>query len=215
MRRPKNHIKLRAKDSDVVCLTAELLGEERVIDVDRLRGEMIAAEQAHQYTSKAFKGWDSIPLRSAGGVTGITASGASGVNASSDPATFEDTDVMQHCPYIKELVDEIAGVGGGVLKVRLLRLEAGRSIGQHIDHFTGDNSVIRMHIPIVTDPKVIFQVNMKDYQLLAGQLYAIDVTQLHSVRNKSKKVDRIHLVFDVLTTPRIREAFIIKRQKMH
>jgi quercetin dioxygenase-like cupin family protein len=204
MRRLRNHVADRARNEDLCCLTEQLLLPHE-IDLERLQGELKGAEKLHAYTDKAFGGWKSIPLRSVGGETGSSASNASGVHASSDASLFEDTLVMNACPYMKELIDVVAGEGGGVLKVRLMRLEAGRVIGPHKDYFKGPLNAVRMHIPIVTHPRVRFQVNYRDYQLDAGQLYSIDVTQLHSVSNKSH-VDRVHLIFDVLSTPRVQKA---------
>jgi hypothetical protein len=172
-----------------------------VIDAVRLAEEVDKAAHKHEFTRKAFGGWSSIPLRSIGGIVGAIASAASGENASSDPSIFQDTPVMQ--PYIKSIVDQVGGPDK-VLKVRLMKLEPHRSIGEHRDVFKGDGTVARFHIPIITHPKVIFKVNGKPYHMKQSKLYCVDVSERHSVINSSRNVDRIHLVFDIVVTPELR-----------
>lgn len=80
-----------------------------------------------------------------------------------------------------------------------MKLNANGEIGQHKDVFVGESNkkVTRYHIPIVTNPKVIFSVDYKPYHLQEGELYRVDITMMHSVKN-SGETDRIHLVFDVV-----------------
>jgi hypothetical protein len=184
---------LTPRPSDVVNVTADLINFP--IDIARLVEEVKMAESLHPYTKKASGGWTSIPLRSAGGRGGEAASDALGIHASSNPRDFKDTVVMQ--PYISEIIKCVGG--NNVLKVRLLKLEAGRKIAEHIDKFNGVNggSVKRYHLPIITNPDIAFYVNHARYYLEPGQLYTIDVSQFHAVENNSD-VDRIHLVFDVV-----------------
>lgn len=185
------------KATDLYDITDQFLSKP--MDVERLVAALKEAEHQHEFTKKAFGGWGSIPLRSLHGMTGREASGASGEHASSNAQLFQDTVVMPD--YIKELIDEIAG-DAGVLKVRLMRLEKNRTIGEHKDRFNPGPPVARMHIPIVTNPQVEFQVNRQSYHLQAGHLYCIDVSQTHAVFNKGD-ADRIHLVFDVCITPTV------------
>jgi hypothetical protein len=187
---------------DLVRVTERFL-QGASIDLDRLRDEVALAEQQHEYTNKAFHGWSSIPLRSINGMTGAEASAANGMHASADASLFRDTSIMESTPYIRELVQRCAGTdtGAGVLKVRLMKLAAGKCIAEHRDRFEGSgNSIIRLHIPIVTHRKVHFFVNGKQYHMDTGELYRIDVSQRHAVKNLSRECDRIHLVFDVCRT---------------
>jgi hypothetical protein len=188
---------------DLVRVTQHFL-QGTSIDLDTLRKEIALAEQQHEYTSKAFHGWNSIPLRSVDGMTGAEASSANGMHASADSSLFRDTTIMESTPYIRELVQRCAGtdVGAGVLKVRLMKLAAGKCIAEHMDRFEGSgDAIIRLHIPIVTHRKVHFYVNGKQYHMDTGELYRIDVSQRHAVENLSRECDRIHLVFDVCRTP--------------
>jgi hypothetical protein len=197
------------KPTDVMQVTQQFFGEGFAIDVPRLVEEVRLAEGQHPYTKKEnVGGWKSIPLRSAGGVTGQEGSKAAGPHKSSDPAIFADTEIMQVTPYIAELVKQVAGqeAEAGVLKVRLMQLEPHRVITEHVDMFNGEKArlVRRFHIPILTNPKIAFFVNRKRYYLEPGQLYHLDVSQFHSVENNSD-LNRVHLVFDVMATERVRK----------
>lgn len=190
--------------SDLYDVTTAFLGDKG-IDQQRLIEAYHEAERQHEFTKKAFGGWSSLPLRSLGGMTGKEASSAAGKHASSDANLFEDTVVMPD--YIRELIDEI-GQGAGVLKVRLMRLEANRTIGEHKDAFSPGPEVARLHIPVITNPEVEFQVNRKPYRMHVGRLYCIDVSKLHAVFNKGTE-DRIHLVFDLCINADIRKKLKI------
>jgi len=188
---------LHPKPSDVINVTEQFFPE--IVDVETLIKEAKAAEELHPYTKKAFGGWKSIPLRSAGGKTGIDGSSATGANQSSDASKFVDTDLMRLTPYIHKLITIVAGSNDQLLKVRLMQLDAHRIIAEHVDKFDGVRAVRRFHIPIVSNPKISFFVNRQRYYLQPGQLYHIDVSQPHSVENNSE-TNRIHLVFDVLAS---------------
>lgn len=190
--------------TDLYRATAGLV--EDPINIDLMIEEMHAAEQQHDYTRKAFVGWCSIPLRSVDGEMGENASGATGKHALVDPSVFEDTLIMDVCPYTRQLIQRVAGTGTGVLKVRLMKLKAGAEIAEHRDWFNAGGApaqVVRLHIPLVTHPKVMFRVNGKAYHMDRGELYVIDVYQRHAVVNHSRDVDRVHLVFDVCRTPEV------------
>jgi quercetin dioxygenase-like cupin family protein len=183
----------------VINATSQFFSEP--LDVETLIQEATTIEKVHPYTQKAFGGWKSIPLRSAGGKIGVEGSKAVGANVSSDTSFFADTELMKSAPYIHKLIQIVASSPNSVLKVRLMQLEPNKVIGEHVDMFDGEKAklVRRFHIPIITNPKISFFVNRKSYYLEAGQLYHIDVSQPHSVENNSN-LKRVHLVFDVLAT---------------
>jgi quercetin dioxygenase-like cupin family protein len=174
------------------------------LNVERMVQDVRGAEKLHEYTQKAFQGWTSIPLRSLDGMTGRQASNANGQHASSDPSIFVDTPIMQ--PYLSEVVRTIEGneEGHGLLKVRLMKLAPGATIKAHTDRFGGFGKVLRLHIPIVSDPRVVFTVNNAKYVMEVGKVYSLNVLHRHAVHNGSDK-DRIHMVFDVLITSSIQK----------
>tara|TARA_B110000211_G_scaffold56007_1_gene62415 strand:+ start:1469 stop:2086 length:618 start_codon:yes stop_codon:yes gene_type:complete len=100
-------------------------------------------------------------------------------------------------------------------RVRFMRLEAGKVIGKHTDKIDkdigfDDGDIIRVHIPIRTNPQVVFTLyeSTKDkegseYNLETGHFYYTDVTKAHAVRNTSD-IDRIHLVADCYSNEKLR-----------
>ena len=156
-----------------------------------LRKSVAEVVERHEFTEKAFTGWSSIPLRSVGGGIDKKASSGCGMAASSNPDIFKDTPYMTPC--IRQFIERISGE---VLKVRLLRLKAHSSIPPHCDFFKRGREVSRVHVPIGTNPAVLFTVVNETRHLAAGRMYVVDVSQRHSVVNDGDS-DRIHLVFDV------------------
>jgi hypothetical protein len=172
-------------------------------DLEVLRNEVKKAENHHTFMSKACKGWESIPLRSVGGVEGKLGNLGGGMNNSPDPNDYKDTSVMTECPYIKSILDSF---GTDILKVRIMKLIKGKKIATHIDNFKDDN-IIRLHIPITTNPDVRFIVENDDQNLKEGNLYWVNVRKPHRVENKSKN-DRVHLVFDLIFNDKVEKLFV-------
>ena len=56
---------------------------------------------------------------------------------------------------------------------------------------------LRFHVPIVTHPEVEFVVGGKRVDMRPGELWALDTSYEHSVRNRSDQV-RVHLVAEVV-----------------
>ncbi len=161
------------------------------IETDKLLTDIKAAEEDHPYTRKT-PGWHSIPLRSANGEIGEAASRSTGIYNSSDDSIYQDTEVMNHTPYIKHLLDNLNCT---YLKIRIMRIIPGQAIGEHIDSFQS-NDIIRIHIPVVTHPLVEFWIEKTLYKIPTEKLTYINVRRRHKVINKSN-ITRIHIVIDV------------------
>ena len=75
-------------------------------------------------------------------------------------------------------------------------LGAGARIKEHKDYFMGfEEGVIRLHIPVLTNPNVEFYLANERVQMHEGELWYLDFSQKHRVENNSEE-DRIHLVMD-------------------
>lgn len=122
------------------------------------------------------------------------------------------TNIIEKLPSIKNLLESIPT---DIYLVRLLKLKRGGKIKFHTDEevFKKKNQIIRVHLPIFTHPKVIFQIGypiqspakgfniwnaevLYETHLHEGYLYYTNVNTLHSVVNNSL-IDRIHLVIDM------------------
>lgn len=75
------------------------------------------------------------------------------------------------------------------------KLKAGASIPRHKDGgwFVKTH---RLHIPIITDPRVIFSIGDDTYHLEKGVVYEFNNMNMHGVTNPTN-IDRVHLMIDL------------------
>jgi aspartyl/asparaginyl beta-hydroxylase len=81
-------------------------------------------------------------------------------------------------------------------KVMFARLAAGGRIAPHSDLGVPNHLAHKIHVPIVTNDKVMFRVGNKRFHLSAGSAYELNNIAVHSVKNGGDE-DRIHLVFEL------------------
>ena len=157
-------------------------------DIDKLKADLRIAESAFERSRVlgpyADGAWSGISLKSNNGET-------------SDLEAFlqgdcQDTAVLAQCPYFKELIDQLPFPTG---VVRLLFLPPGKVIGKHKDSNSWENGYIRLHLPIVTHPKVIMTIDGETELMNEGELWFGDFSKIHSVINHSE-IMRVHMVID-------------------
>jgi hypothetical protein len=161
-------------------------------DLARIR----PAEWITHFNTDYFDGaWTGVSLRMVEG---------EGKTLYVDPAAqqYADTPLLQRCSHFAAVL----GVMQCPLKsVRLLKLTAGSSIREHRDHDLGwDAGEIRLHVPIVTHPKVEFFLKGQRILMQEGECWYLDLHQPHRVENRSE-VDRVHLVIDCLLNDWLRK----------
>ncbi len=86
-------------------------------------------------------------------------------------------------------------VKGYFIRVNLVNLKAGGSIDEHRDMNFSLAHSHRVHLPIVTNPDVIFKVGSEELHMKEGEVYEINNRRLHSVVNAGQ-ADRVHLILD-------------------
>lgn len=94
------------------------------------------------------------------------------------------------------------------LNIRLLRfmiLEPGGIIQKHQDSFLS-NSIVRLHIPVITHPDVEFYLNHERCNWFPGELWYGDFSLEHYGINNSN-VSRVHLVMDVTVDENLLKLF--------
>lgn len=156
-------------------------------------------EWRNHYQLKHYSGqWQVLPLRSAKGY-------ASDILISPTPqAEYSDTPFMDLLPSVKEI---LAHFSCEWMNVRLLRLSAGAQVHAHRDaELNYEKGEIRLHIPVITHPDVLFQLGGEDIHLEEGRCWYLNFSLLHSVTNNSP-VDRIHLVMDARVNPWLKNLF--------
>lgn len=136
--------------------------------------------------------WQSISLYAPGGVR---------TNQLSFGEAFAPTEALARCSYVPEVV---ATLPGRANRVRFLRLRAGGEIFPHSDPLHQiDSSLVRLHIPVATNPAVDFRVNGVQLAMQPGETWYVDVRFRHSVRNAGD-ADRVHLVVDIVANEALR-----------
>jgi hypothetical protein len=168
------------------------------IDPDRLVGDLKCMEEelwtAMNLYGPDVKHWHGIALYA----------------VSNDPHDLRTADRLpvyktaagEKCPYIcNELLPQF---GAPCLRVQFLRLKAGTKIGRHRD--LGENrfikGILRIHIPVITNDKVLMYVDGNPYYFPVGTAWYFDATAPHSVENNGEQ-DRFHLVADLKLTDKL------------
>lgn len=165
------------------------------IDLPRLRAELEALEGEQwlsHYDVNLADGWTTIPLVSKDG----SATGPESQRVGTW-GEYKRTKFVDQLPYFKELLDTFDCPHG---RIRIMKLMPDSIIRMHRDTFEEVSDYafgqVRLHIPIITNDKVKFTVDDKDYHLKEGRLYYVNFSKKHYVRNDGKE-PRTHLVLDL------------------
>jgi hypothetical protein len=179
----------------------------RDFDVERLRRDLQVAERYGGYTVPGrYDGlpgyyhdgeWTGVGLVAIDGRYDDTSSGAV------PSAPFRETEVLAHTRYFKRLLDSLPFQKRSV---RLSYLPPGGVIRPHVDASTRRGGMVRLHLPIVTDPEVRFFVGGRRWRWREGELWFADVARVHSVENRSP-VTRVHLLIDGVVNEAMLELF--------
>jgi hypothetical protein len=162
----------------------------RTYDVAKLQRDLEAVKHVDQAPQPGpYHGgeWKGVALYSMGGKQSVFPS-APGLDR------YQETDVVKHTPYFKEILDELACPKE---VVRILTLPPGGHIKDHYDFHTNfAYGLIRLHVPIVTHPDVAFVIDNERVNWKEGELWYGDFSKVHSVKNDSS-ITRVHMVIDV------------------
>lgn len=118
-----------------------------------------------------------------------------------DPMTFYATPFWTVWePLLRPILDQVAAQYELAVpefpKVMFARLAAGAVIDRHVDG-NGSNLVThKIHVPLVTNPGVVFEVAGEVFHLVPGHAYELNNIRPHAVRNEGD-ADRIHLIFEL------------------
>jgi hypothetical protein len=117
---------------------------------------------------------------------------------------FAPTPLLARCDYFREVLDSLPCPK---LSARLIRMPAGHGLVPHRDNWRGFRfGVLRLHVPILTNPGVKFLIGSASFRWRAGELWYGEFSAEHSVKNAGK-LPRTHLVVDVLITPELLKLF--------
>lgn len=130
-----------------------------------------------------FDGNIAVPLVSPGGALTDGAYGPMG-----------PTQWLNRSPYIIEIMQALDSTWG---RSRLMGLQPGAVVPEHVDVHYYWRTHLRLHIPIITNPDVAFTCAGETIQMKAGECWLLDSFYLHSVANRGAEA-RIHLVLDTV-----------------
>ncbi len=98
-------------------------------------------------------------------------------------------------PVMHEIIGNWYPPGGTIIRAMAAKLLAGGRIVPHRDSHPSFGAGHRIHVPIITNPRVRFMIDGRPYQLQVGEAYEINNQKVHSVMNKGA-ADRINFIFD-------------------
>lgn len=150
---------------------------------------------------KSTVDWTILALRSAGGDPDRTDAGGAGL------AEHADTPQLARAPYLAEVVH---GFPAQLLAVRLMALGPDTRVKEHRDAKCGlPWGLVRLHVPIVTNPDALVVIGGNPYHWEAGQLWFGDFNRPHYVSNDGPE-SRVHLVLDCLVSAELLALFPVK-----
>jgi hypothetical protein len=151
-------------------------------DVAKMQEELshFSADDWYQH-HEGFKGNSAIPLISVNGAINNDFTGE-----------MLATEALKKSEYLQQVIASFEEVFG---RSRLMKLDASFEVPLHTDINYHWYKRVRIHIPIITDPAVIFHCDDKQVHMGEGECWIFDTWKEHRVVNNSTK-DRVHLVID-------------------
>ncbi len=147
---------------------------------------------------KSTVDWKILALRSPGGDPQRTDAGGAGL------LDHQATPYLSRAPYLSGMLAEFPAP---LLAVRLMALGPAARVKVHRDGKCGlPWGLVRLHVPVITNPLALVDIDEQPYHWDAGQLWFGDFNRPHSVRNDGTEA-RIHLVLDALVTRELLELF--------
>lgn len=109
------------------------------------------------------------------------------------PVLEMSADHYENTPAGQELIKEF-GLGY-FIRTTLVRLKSGGTIAAHQDMNFSLSHSHRIHVPIVTNDNVDFQVGEETINMRPGEVIEINNRRMHSVHNLGDSA-RVHLILD-------------------
>jgi hypothetical protein len=151
-------------------------------DVERLSQEVLAFEEQEWLPHPhGFEGNLSIPLISLNGEMNDNFNGP-----------MKATERLERSPYIQQVLASFDEVFG---RSRLMGLAAGCAVPEHRDINYHWYNRVRIHVPVITNPDVLFYCGDTHVHMQAGETWIFDSWKPHRVENGSDE-NRVHLVID-------------------
>jgi hypothetical protein len=146
------------------------------------------SKQRSYISQTNHEAWGGISLHAIGGRWDDASAGGPSL------AGFQETEAVQRAPYFKQVLDSLECPKQSV---RISVMGPKGRIKPHVDTDIGfDRGVIRLHIPIITNPHVEFFIDNQPVSFTPGHLWFGDFRYEHHVYNGGDEA-RTHIVADV------------------
>ena len=154
---------------------------------------------AHFVTSNYEGDWSVIPLVALAGASDDMIS-----DPSKPPEAYAPTPSLLAAPYFQKILNSFHCP---ITSVRLMKLASGSCIKEHRDlDLSMACGVVRLHIPITTNPDVEFYVEDERAVMAPGECWYLDATLSHRLANHGR-TDRVHMVLDCVVNDWLRALF--------
>lgn len=157
----------------------------------RLPYQFDALQLGREIAELSNNAWMEHPSKLAGNLA-IPLISLNGQRNNDFDGPMASTPELLSCEYMQQVM---ASFGEVLARSRLMRLNAGAQVTEHVDFNYHWYSRVRIHIPIITNPQVIFHCGDQAIHMRAGECWIFDSWRRHKVINASDQ-DRIHLVID-------------------
>ena len=100
-------------------------------------------------------------------------------------------------PVMDAIIGRHYEPGGSVIRAMAVRLRPGARIMPHVDEHESLKISHRIHLPLITNPRVRFFIDGVPHRFEAGRAVEVNNQLSHSVMNDGKS-SRVHFIFDYL-----------------
>lgn len=102
-------------------------------------------------------------------------------------------------PTVQKLIDQT--IPAPPMRCVLARLAPGTNIPAHADAGRYLDRTVRLHVAVITNPRVVMFVEGKVYKMRPGEIWAVNNGGTHGVLNDDPEHARTHLICDFLLSP--------------
>ena len=100
-------------------------------------------------------------------------------------------------PLMDSIIECHYEPGGSVIRAMAVRLRPGGRITPHVDEHESLRVSHRIHVPLITNPRVRFFIDGVPHRFAPGRAVEVNNQLSHSVMNDGK-TSRVHFIFDYL-----------------
>jgi hypothetical protein len=118
-------------------------------------------------------------------------------------STIDEREPFAWLPTLRELV--MSTIPAPPMRCLLARLPAGGSVPAHTDNGPYFERTVRLHVPIITSPRVTMFADGLVYRMQPGEVWALNNSAIHGVLNDDPVQARTHMIVDFLPSDGLRE----------